>query len=735
MPSISVIIPVHNVENHVEACIASVQRQTMTDFEAIVVDDGSTDHSAEILRKAIDGDQRFQIVSQENCGLGAARNAGLDLARGDYIAFLDGDDRYAPGYLFQLYRALEESGADWVACGVRYCSSDGSEVDHSAIHGLAGLHSSGRCTRWDFTDWNRVIRHFPSAWNKLYRRDLIKGLRFEKSTWFEDHGFFYRAAARTDHLMHLAQPLYLQTRGRDGQITASDDDRVFDQFPVLDDMHAVLTSSGRNGAVEAFEKIASRLLFERSTALRHPDRRARFAAISAQYFADRGLQFKPVWDPHIARSWGVEMRGELPLSIIIPWSGKQGALLSASLDALARSAMPGHEVLVVCDTPEVAEMARTICQSHPQTRVLTQASRGSGPARNAGLAEARGHYVCLLDAGHLPDGTAMQDRVDSMIRTGAEISVSAYGEDRFGTPVQSGFFPPGPPHDISHRAHVSGLTPEEAMHVEPQISTILFDRRFLDKHGICFGTGVLPTWQVVLKAALGASKAIYHSQPCNLAPDDDAKQSLRPAIGAGLIIRALDELATSITDEQANRLPDGWYRRLFTRALRQEMNRLHRPGGKPGKVLFTLSALGFALHRRLTVERTPLDPLTGPRLETLMSVEAILRKLPDTDAPNLPTTPGRRPLNTTHGTRIRFHADFLHHSYVNIFFYDVDGIGIPFHLSLRRDQGVAVCNNRIGPGWGNEITKRHSLSNDRTEVEIVLQPHEASVVIDGHRIV
>ena len=197
-PLISIILPVYNVQDHVAACITSLRAQTLTDFQVLLIDDGSTDDSARRARAAIGEDPRFQVISQDNRGLSGARNAGLDLAQGEYIAFLDSDDRFAPQFLEHMLRALTGSGADWVACGIQFCFPDGASTRHSAIHGRAAQHSSGRVTRFDLSDWGQAIRHFPSAWNKLYRRSLIEGLRFPEGTWFEDHGFFYRAAARTD---------------------------------------------------------------------------------------------------------------------------------------------------------------------------------------------------------------------------------------------------------------------------------------------------------------------------------------------------------------------------------------------------------------------------------------------------------------------------------------------------------------------------------------------------------
>ncbi|MEP2715116.1 glycosyltransferase family 2 protein, partial [Pseudophaeobacter sp.] len=242
-PLISVIIPVFNVAEHVADCIASLQAQTLGDFEALVIDDGSTDDSASLARQAIEQDPRFRLIQQENRGLSGARNTGLEQAQGRFIAFLDSDDRLAPEYLMQLWQALDSTGADWVACGLRLCFPGDFSADHSAIHGQPERHSSGQIRSYALDQWEDCIRHFPSAWNKLYRWELIEGLRFPEDTWFEDHEFFYRAAARTDLLLHIEAPLYLHSRDRPGQITSADSDRVFDQFPVLDAIRSVMLNS------------------------------------------------------------------------------------------------------------------------------------------------------------------------------------------------------------------------------------------------------------------------------------------------------------------------------------------------------------------------------------------------------------------------------------------------------------------------------------------------------------
>ena len=102
MPRISVIVPMYNVEDFIGECIESLRAQSFKDFEAVCVDDGSTDDTAQRARAAAGDDKRFVFVSRENGGLSAARNSGLDVATGDYVSFLDADDRYAIAALESL---------------------------------------------------------------------------------------------------------------------------------------------------------------------------------------------------------------------------------------------------------------------------------------------------------------------------------------------------------------------------------------------------------------------------------------------------------------------------------------------------------------------------------------------------------------------------------------------------------------------------------------------------------
>ncbi len=115
-PAISIIVPVYKTERFLGACIASIQAQTFADFELILVDDGSPDNCPALCDAAAAKDRRIRVVHQKNRGLSGARNAGLDTARGEWVAFVDSDDTVTPDFCAKLYAAVQDTGAQMVVC-------------------------------------------------------------------------------------------------------------------------------------------------------------------------------------------------------------------------------------------------------------------------------------------------------------------------------------------------------------------------------------------------------------------------------------------------------------------------------------------------------------------------------------------------------------------------------------------------------------------------------------------
>src|SRR5919198_645962 len=127
MPKLSVVVPIYNVEDYLDECLRSLAAQTFGDFEAVLVDDGSTDDSAAIAQRFADADPRFRVVRQANGGLGSARNTGTAEARGDYLAFLDSDDVLPREAYARLIGALERSGSDFASGNMERLTATGLE--------------------------------------------------------------------------------------------------------------------------------------------------------------------------------------------------------------------------------------------------------------------------------------------------------------------------------------------------------------------------------------------------------------------------------------------------------------------------------------------------------------------------------------------------------------------------------------------------------------------------------
>lgn len=415
-PAISVIVPMHDVAAHAGAAVASLRAQEFRDFEAIVIDDGSSDGTAAAAQAAIAGDPRFRLIRQPNRGLPATRNAGLALARGRFIAFLDGDDRLAPGFLGRMHAALLADGGPWVACGVADCWPDGRQTAHPALHGQP-MPDAPR--RWPLADWGDVIAHYPSAWNKLYRRDLIGDTRFAEGLWFEDHAFYMALAARAGHILHLPEPLYWQTRGRAGQITATDSERVFDQFAVLDSLRALMDGPALPGGAAAFARLAGRLLAERAPVLRDAGRRARWLAAARGFLARHGLPAQVVASASLA----VALDGGVPLSLVLATPGP--GPLADSLAALAAQDIAGLELVAAGpDAPALAEALRAACPGR-----MVQAVDGAGGLWAdwaAGAAVAQGRALVFWQAGDGAEPIALRHWADALLGQGTDLAVSAF---------------------------------------------------------------------------------------------------------------------------------------------------------------------------------------------------------------------------------------------------------------------------------------------------------------------
>ncbi len=204
-PLISVIVPVYNVEKWLNKCVDSILAQTYKNIELILVDDGSPDRCGEICDEYAKKDKRVRVIHKENARQGAARNSGLDIAKGDYIGFVDSDDYIAPDMYEVMLSRMTEHNADMAVCGF-YNISPYRAVAGSTHDGVLVMDNREAMKTYYSTN----LIHC-TVWNKLYKSRLWEDLRFPEKIFREDEYVFYRALANAEKVVHIGEAKYYYT--------------------------------------------------------------------------------------------------------------------------------------------------------------------------------------------------------------------------------------------------------------------------------------------------------------------------------------------------------------------------------------------------------------------------------------------------------------------------------------------------------------------------------------------
>lgn len=199
---ISVIIPVYKVEKYLCRCVDSVLEQTYTNMEIILVDDGSPDNCPVMCDEYARQDSRVKVIHQENAGLSGARNAGIDMAQGQWLAFVDSDDYLAADFLERLYQACVNTGSSLSVCRWEYVRGEtipehgtGETRVYTGREMLANLYVPDGA-------------YFVVAWNKLYRKELFEDIRYPLGRIHEDEATTYRIYDKVKKAAYVDRSLY-----------------------------------------------------------------------------------------------------------------------------------------------------------------------------------------------------------------------------------------------------------------------------------------------------------------------------------------------------------------------------------------------------------------------------------------------------------------------------------------------------------------------------------------------
>lgn len=222
-PAVSIVVPAYNAQEYLPATIESIRCQSMTDFEVLLVDDGSTDSTPGICDRAAAADSRFKAIHSVNRGVAAARNLGVAHCTGKFIAFVDADDLLLTDALMTLHRLAETTGADIVAGGYIEGSEPPVSIDMDRREGsrngdsnVAGCHPKTLSLAGVEALESGLLRRevYLSLWAKIFRSQLLKSQRFTEGIWYEDLDMLARIMPRANLYVETSEPVYFYRRHR-----------------------------------------------------------------------------------------------------------------------------------------------------------------------------------------------------------------------------------------------------------------------------------------------------------------------------------------------------------------------------------------------------------------------------------------------------------------------------------------------------------------------------------------
>ncbi len=293
MPTISVIVPVYKVEAYLHRCVDSILAQSLPDFELILVDDGSPDRCGEICEEYAAQDGRIHVIHQENGGLSAARNTGIDWvlenSGSQWLAFVDSDDWVSPDYLRQLYRAAAETECRLSVCG--FFRTGGEEIPPQAQFTVEAMSAEDYYCGGNVHDGVTMV-----AWNKLYHRSLFETLRYPVGKLHEDEFTSYLAVYAAGTVGVIAQPLYAYYQNPAGIMRSKWDPRRMHSLEAVEQQIAFARSGGHP---QLLKKAAKQYIYSAYAQLEQAQK-------SAEYRSYCGLLRKKLrWGLKQGRSCGV----------------------------------------------------------------------------------------------------------------------------------------------------------------------------------------------------------------------------------------------------------------------------------------------------------------------------------------------------------------------------------------------------------------------------------------------
>ena len=251
------------MESNLDECLKSISNQTFKEYEVIIINDGSTDNSLQIIDSYAKKKNNFRHFTITNSGLSTARNFGVKQAKGDFILFVDSDDYVDGEYVSKLYQKAIDDKADIVFCAVTYVSNDGEILHFEEPFNHTRGYSLDLENKKSNLSFEEILSLWPSAWNKIYKKTLFDDISFPDGYIFEDNETFIKLGMKSNIVTYLPIPLYFHRQTSTGRLSQTSDVGVLQIIAIVDRIVSFVRYNNITFETKEFYHYVNRLIYER----------------------------------------------------------------------------------------------------------------------------------------------------------------------------------------------------------------------------------------------------------------------------------------------------------------------------------------------------------------------------------------------------------------------------------------------------------------------------------------
>ena len=410
---ISIVVPVYNAEKYLEQCLNSIQNQTYKNFEVILVNDGSMDHSESICMDFVKVDTRFKYFTKENGGASSARNFGLDNVTGDYITFIDADDWVDENHLEVLINNIKENNSDMAVSSIKKFDNVSNFEFRVYSKQEKYLLNYNKLNREEFLVILPKLIHASNSYkiavSKLFKKELVTDVRFDESIIYGEYlDFFFKLYNKVNSISYVDEVTYIY--------------RLHDE-----------RSSSKFGQLHMEQELAIyKKMYERIEELGLPTIHYVNTLRNLLDYRKDYLENRVLFNEYLEFLEKIEKKITYPkdlISIIVPIYNVS-PYLQLCLESIEKQTYSHFEVLLINDGSR--DNSKDICLEYAERdyrfKYIEQQNAGLSAARNTGILNAKGEFLTFIDGDDLIESNYLEELYYTSLKNDSEIVVGSFKE-------------------------------------------------------------------------------------------------------------------------------------------------------------------------------------------------------------------------------------------------------------------------------------------------------------------